>query len=212
MAARVSRPPILDRHIQLEIAAAFWRGKPLDPGQAVPGCRCYLCTGIAPAARELDTSYIVCPLCRGYRELVRQNGMIRYMCMFCGSQSEATWPIENAGTMAESLPIVRKQHRRKPRRMPGKIVSATDIERVRQINIFSVVRMLGLGEPHRAGARWLVHCPLHRDHSPSLSLDPERGLWYCWPCGVGGDGIALLRAVRGSTFVQAVRELIETAA
>lgn len=36
-------------------------------------------------------------------------------------------------------------------------------------------------------------CPLHDDHHPSLRINPERGLWYCDPCQVGGDVVELYR-------------------
>ena len=41
-----SDPP-LSEHLCLEVAAAFHRGRPLDPGTPVPGCGCPNCTGIA---------------------------------------------------------------------------------------------------------------------------------------------------------------------
>ena len=39
-------PPLSD-HARLEVAAAFRRGRPLEPGEPVPGCPCVVCTGIA---------------------------------------------------------------------------------------------------------------------------------------------------------------------
>lgn len=50
-----------DGHLALEIAAARRRGRPLDPGEPVPGCDCPTCTGIpldhparVPAWRRKD--------------------------------------------------------------------------------------------------------------------------------------------------------------
>jgi hypothetical protein len=37
----------LSEHIELELAAAFHRGRPLAPGEPVPGCGCPACTEIA---------------------------------------------------------------------------------------------------------------------------------------------------------------------
>ena len=45
------------------------------------------------------------------------------------------------------------------------------------------------------------------DHNPSLKVDVEKGRWHCFPCGEGGDGIALNMKVRRQSFVEAVREL-----
>jgi hypothetical protein len=45
----------------------------------------------------------------------------------------------------------------------------------------------------RRGRETHFICPLHDDHDPSLRVDPERGLWYCDPCAVGGDAVRLAR-------------------
>ena len=37
--------------------------------------------------------------------------------------------------------------------------------------------------------RWMGLCPLHRDHHPSFLVDPNKGLFYCYGCGRGGDVI-----------------------
>jgi putative DNA primase/helicase len=47
-------------------------------------------------------------------------------------------------------------------------------------------------EAHLRKVRWLRNgqgmalCPFHDDHNPSLSLEAEKGLWYCHSCRVGG--------------------------
>ncbi len=65
---------------------------------------------------------------------------------------------------------------------------------------------LGLGEPVRRGREWAVCCPFHDDNRPSLTLS-DAGLWYCFVCAEGGDGIELWQRVRGVPFAEAVREL-----
>jgi DNA primase len=71
-----------------------------------------------------------------------------------------------------------------------------------------VVERLGLGPTRKVGREYLVCCPLHADADPSLRLDAAKGLWYCDPCGEGGDGIRLVMAVRGVSFPDAVRALV----
>jgi DNA primase len=46
-------------------------------------------------------------------------------------------------------------------------------------------------------------CPLHDDHDPSLRADPERGVWYCDPCLVGGDVVELYRLAHGYDWREA---------
>jgi hypothetical protein len=82
-------------------------------------------------------------------------------------------------------------------------------ERAKGTSIVQIAHMLGLGEPEGGGQRVLVRCPFHDDASPSLSLDPEKGLWYCHPCGQGGDGISLYMEVRKVSFREAVEALKE---
>ena len=96
---------------------------------------------------------------------------------------------------------VRPTSRRKGRpRDPLPVVEA------RVAPILEVATRLGLGEPTRRGKEWAVCCPFHDDHRPSLTLS-EDGLWYCFPCGMGGDVIELYRRTTGCSFADAVREL-----
>ena len=81
------------------------------------------------------------------------------------------------------------------------------LEKARRIPITQVVERLGLGEPVRRGKSVLVRCPLHDDNNPSMSLDTDRGLWFCHPCAEGGDGIRLYMRARRIAFGEAVREL-----
>lgn len=56
-------------------------------------------------------------------------------------------------------------------------------------------RLTGPGE--RRGREVYFRCPLHDDTNPSLRVNPETGVWYCDPCGVGGDVIELARLAWG---------------
>ena len=39
--------------------------------------------------------------------------------------------------------------------------------------------------------RFLGLCPLHPDHQPSLLVDPNKNLFYCYGCRRGGDIVRL---------------------
>jgi DNA primase len=80
------------------------------------------------------------------------------------------------------------------------------VEEARTRPIIEVARSLGL-EPKRAGKEWVVSCPLHEDKTPSMYLNPEKGLWTCFSCGQGGDGIQLVMEARKMGFTDAVREM-----
>src|SRR5215208_5686830 len=49
----------------------------------------------------------------------------------------------------------------------------------------------------RRGREIAFVCPLHDDHDPSLRVDPERGVWFCDPCLLGGDVVELARQAWG---------------
>ena len=49
----------------------------------------------------------------------------------------------------------------------------------------------------RRGREIAFRCPLHDDHDPSLRVDPDKGVWFCDPCLVGGDVVELARLAWG---------------
>jgi DNA primase len=59
----------------------------------------------------------------------------------------------------------------------------------------------------RQGRSWVGLCPFHSDRKPSFSVVPEKGIYYCFPCGEGGDVFRFLMKTRGISFIEAVKEL-----
>lgn len=52
-------------------------------------------------------------------------------------------------------------------------------------------------------------CPFHDDHSPSLSVNVETGLYNCFACGAGGDAFTLYQKIKGVDFPTALKEIAE---
>jgi DNA primase len=52
-------------------------------------------------------------------------------------------------------------------------------------------------------------CPFHDEKSPSFSVTPSRGLYYCFGCTAGGDVIDFLRGIEHLTFAEAVERLAD---
>ncbi len=50
-------------------------------------------------------------------------------------------------------------------------------------------------------------CPFHKEKTPSFSVDPVKGLFYCFGCGVGGDTLKLYMEQSGDDFPAAVESL-----
>ena len=90
--------------------------------------------------------------------------------------------------------------------MPGRI-RQEDIEAVRErIDLVKVVS--GYLTLKKAGHDSLVGiCPFHPEKTPSFSVSPAKGVFYCFGCGEGGDAIAFLRKVENLTFPEAVERL-----
>ena len=54
-------------------------------------------------------------------------------------------------------------------------------------------------------------CPFHTEKTPSFSVSPAKGVFYCFGCGQGGDGIKFLREVEHLEFAEAVERLAKEA-
>ena len=50
-----------------------------------------------------------------------------------------------------------------------------------------------LGKFKVSGKEFIVLCPFHKDRSPSLRINQQRAVWYCYPCGRGGSLKGLAR-------------------
>src|SRR6476659_1962028 len=59
----------------------------------------------------------------------------------------------------------------------------------------------------RSGAQWKGLCPFHGEKTPSFHVNGERGVFYCFGCGVGGDVIKFVELFDKVTFPEAVRQL-----
>ena len=61
----------------------------------------------------------------------------------------------------------------------------------------------------KAGRRYQGLCPMHKEKSPSFSVDPVQGLFYCFGCGAGGDAIKLHMLTTGDDFPAAIETLAQ---
>ena len=61
------------------------------------------------------------------------------------------------------------------------------------------------------GNRLLGLCPFHTEKTPSFSVDPEQGLYYCFGCHAGGTVFTFLMEKEGMSFPEAVETLAREA-
>ena len=59
----------------------------------------------------------------------------------------------------------------------------------------------------RAGKRLTGLCPFHSEKTPSFSVTPEKGLFYCFGCGKGGDLLRFVMDYEAVSFPEALETL-----
>jgi DNA primase len=62
-----------------------------------------------------------------------------------------------------------------------------------------------------AGENWKGLCPFHAEKTPSFNVNPRKGIFKCFGCGVGGDAFAFIMRQDKLSFPEAVRELARIA-
>ena len=84
------------------------------------------------------------------------------------------------------------------------------VEEVRQNNdIVSVISQYV--HLSRKGRNYFGLCPFHNEKSPSFSVSPDRQIFHCFGCGVGGNVYTFLMKIEGITFKEAIETLAEKA-
>jgi DNA primase len=63
----------------------------------------------------------------------------------------------------------------------------------------------------KRGKNYLGLCPFHQEKTPSFSVSPEKQMYYCFGCGVGGNVFTFIMERDKVSFVEAVRVLGERA-
>lgn len=63
----------------------------------------------------------------------------------------------------------------------------------------------------RKGRNYFGLCPFHNEKSPSFSVSPDRQIFHCFGCGVGGNVYTFLMKIEGITFKEAIEVLAERA-
>ena len=81
-----------------------------------------------------------------------------------------------------------------------------DISRVRAATDF-----VALASEHialkRTGRQYQGLCPFHSEKSPSFSINPEKGVYYCYGCLASGDVISFVRELEHLDFAAAIERL-----
>lgn len=57
------------------------------------------------------------------------------------------------------------------------------------------------------GKNYFGVCPFHDDHSPSMSVSPEKQIYTCFVCGASGNVFTFLQEFKNISFLEAVKEV-----
>lgn len=92
--------------------------------------------------------------------------------------------------------------------MGGRIPEETIDQIVQQVDIVEVIgRYVQL---KKKGRYYFGLCPFHSEKSPSFSVTPDRQIFHCFGCGLGGTVIRFLMEMEQLSFREAVGWLAES--
>lgn len=63
----------------------------------------------------------------------------------------------------------------------------------------------------RSGRNFFGLCPFHNEKSPSFSVSPDKQIFHCFGCGVGGNVYTFVSKIEGIGFFETVQMLAERA-
>lgn len=63
----------------------------------------------------------------------------------------------------------------------------------------------------RKGRNFFGICPFHNEKSPSFSVSPDRQIFHCFGCGVGGNVFHFISKIENVSFIESVQILAEKA-
>ena len=61
----------------------------------------------------------------------------------------------------------------------------------------------------RRGKNLVGLCPFHNEKTPSFTVYPENGSFYCFGCGAGGDVFSFVKLIENLDYIEAIKLLAE---
>ena len=63
----------------------------------------------------------------------------------------------------------------------------------------------------RSGRNYFGLCPFHNEKSPSFAVSPDKQIFHCFGCGVGGNVFHFVQKIENISFVESVQMLADRA-
>ena len=73
-------------------------------------------------------------------------------------------------------------------------VSRQEIDELKAaVDLVALLRVHGVAV-QKSGRGFRALCPFHEEKTPSLSVDPKKGVYHCFGCGQSGDSLTFLQS------------------
>lgn len=196
-------------HLRLELAQTARNGPLAADTEPVSGCDCPTCLTLAAGGTVVHAEHAeeIVALLAGMDPADRVQAV-------CDAKAEleamgGRWLLPGPAILAALAARVPGALRSLPSTEGGRSrdsLPPLPVEDARAIPILEVAERLGL-ILQRVGRSYRGSCPIHQGEDLNMSIDPQRGIFKCFVCQAGGDGIELYQLVRGVDFVEAVKEI-----
>lgn len=82
------------------------------------------------------------------------------------------------------------------------------VDQVQSLN--DIVEIISSYVPlKRAGRNFKANCPFHQEKTPSFIVNPDKQIFHCFGCGVGGDVFSFLMKHEQMNFPEALKHLAD---
>lgn len=89
-------------------------------------------------------------------------------------------------------------------------VQEETIEKIR--TSLDIVEIIGeYVQLKKQGRNYFAVCPFHNEHTPSFSVSPDKQIFHCFGCGVGGNIYTFIMEIEGLPFIETVQFLADKA-
>ncbi len=89
-------------------------------------------------------------------------------------------------------------------------VQEETIEKIR--TSLDIVEIIGeYVQLKKQGRNYFAVCPFHNEHTPSFSVSPDKQIFHCFGCGVGGNVYTFIMEIEGMSFIETVQFLADKA-